>query len=185
VVAKAKSEKPIINFLITLSKKDIIMSTSSKVMAATATTAAATTVAKKATVENYSPEVTAKIVEAYAGGKGKTVAELATMFGKKDKSIIAKLSREKVYAKQSYTTKAGTKPEAKEEIVSVIAAFIGVAVDKLETLEKANKNVLVLLRDAVTQNAKDFANNSEFAEAEEARKDYENDEIARLKAITK
>ena len=110
---------------------------------------AAVNASKKA--ENYSAEQTVALVAAYAGGAGKTISELATQFGKTEKSIVAKLSREKVYVKKSRVSKVtGGEPEKKEEIVQDIAALMGVTEDKLAGFEKANKTGLLLVKEAFT-----------------------------------
>jgi len=120
------------------------------VVAPSAVMAAIVTDAKtvaKGKVENYSADVTDKLLAAWAlTGKSKADVEaLAVTFGKTARSIVAKLSREKVYVKAVYVSKAGTVPVSKEAHVAAIAAFMGVAVDKLESLEKANKTVLMLI----------------------------------------
>lgn len=108
---------------------------------------AAVNASKKA--ENYTAEQTAQLVAAYAGGAGKTISELATQFGKTEKSIVAKLSREKVYVKKARVSKVtGGEPEKKEEIVQDIAALMGVTEDKLAGFEKANKTGLLLVKEA-------------------------------------
>lgn len=110
---------------------------------------AAVNASKKA--ENYTAEQTVALVAAYAGGAGKTIAELATQFGKTEKSIVAKLSREKVYVKKARVSKVtGGEPEKKEEIVQDIAALMGVSEDKLAGFEKANKTGLLLVKEAFT-----------------------------------
>lgn len=96
------------------------------------------------------------------------VEKLAAEFGKTARSIVAKLSREKVYVKQEYTTKNGTAPVSKEEMVGIIAAFCGVKADKLESLEKANKGVLQLLQDVLTKTAHDHDNTAADRETESA-----------------
>lgn len=101
--------------------------------------------------ENYTAEQTVALVAAYAGGAGKTISELATQFGKTEKSIVAKLSREKVYVKKARVSKVtGGEPEKKEEIVQDIAALMGVSEDKLAGFEKANKTGLLLVKEAFT-----------------------------------
>ena len=124
---------------------------SSNVMAAIVSDA--TTVAK-GKVENYSAEVTTALLAEYASGK--TVEQLAATFGKTARSIVAKLSREKVYTKKEYTTKAGTKPVSKEEMIVKIAELIDIDSAKLESLEKANKGVLQILFDALNGSAELF-----------------------------
>lgn len=108
---------------------------------------AAVNASKKA--ENYTAEQTVALVQAYAGGSGKSIAELATQFGKTEKSIVAKLSREKVYVKKARVSKVtGGEPEKKEEIVQDIALLMGVSEDKLAGFEKANKTGLLLVKEA-------------------------------------
>jgi hypothetical protein len=105
------------------------------------------TVAAKGKEANYSADVTEKLLAAWAvTDKSKVAVEtLAVTFGKTARSIVAKLSREKVYVKAAYVSKAGTVPVSKEAHVATIAAFMGVEVSKLESLEKANKTVLMLI----------------------------------------
>ena len=111
---------------------------------------------KTATVKavNYTPEMTAAIVEAYkANATKETVATLATKFGKTSRSIVAKLSREGVYKKAEYIAKNGAKPETKEAKVEKIAVALGVAAEKLGGLEAATKVALDLILAAVTPKA--------------------------------
>ena len=120
-------------------------------------------VVAKGKAENYSAEVTAQLLADYeASGKDQTAVEtLAVKFGKTARSIVAKLSREGVYNKKVYTTKAGETPVSKEQHVKAIAAFVGVDADKLESLEKANKGVLRIIEDAVKDGATTYQNNTE------------------------
>jgi hypothetical protein len=131
-------------------------------------------------VENYSAEVTEKLLVAWgATDKSKdAVAKLAEQFGKTARSIVAKLSREKVYVKQEYVTKAGTAPVSKEEMVAIIAAFCGVKADKLESLEKANKGVLQLLQDVLTKTAHEHDNSAMDRQTEEAVQRIEDEAAA-------
>jgi len=117
----------------------------------------AATVAK-GKVENYSAEVTEKLLAAWAdSSKVKADVEaLAVMFGKSARSIVAKLSREKVYVKATYVTKAGEKPVSKEAHVVAIATLLGIDPSKLDSLEKANKGVLQILEDALNGSAELF-----------------------------
>lgn len=70
-------------------------------------------------------------------------AELATEFGKNQKSVIAKAVRMGIYKAKEKTSKTGGKIESKEQIVADIAALVG---QSLEGLEKAPKLVLQELR---------------------------------------
>lgn len=99
------------------------------------------TAAKK--VENYSAEVTAQIVAGYKAGE--TVAALAEKVGKSVRSIVAKLSREGVYTKKTYTAKDGSKAESKADIVADIAAKLGVEAEAVGSLESATKAALKLV----------------------------------------
>ena len=92
---------------------------------------------------NYTPEMTAEMVEAYKASPTKaTVEMLAEKFGKSIKSVVAKLSREGVYTKAEYVGKTGEKPISKEELVDEIAEFLAVPADVVGDLTKANKATL-------------------------------------------
>lgn len=120
-------------------------------------------VVAKGKPENYSAEVTAQLLADYeASEKNPAAVEtLAVKFDKTARSIVAKLSREGVYNKRVYQTKAGETPVSKEQHVKAIAAFVGVDADKLESLEKANKGVLRIIEDAVKDGATTYQNNTE------------------------
>ena len=60
---------------------------------------------------NYTAEQTAKIIADYQAGVA--VESIAQAMGKTVRSIVAKLSREKVYIAKSYVNKNGEKPVKK------------------------------------------------------------------------
>ena len=93
---------------------------------------------------NYTPEMTAKMVGAYVANPSKdTVEALAVEFGKTIRSIVAKLSREKVYVAKTYVTKAGEKAVKKDETADAIGAVLSLTESEIESLTKANKTALV------------------------------------------
>jgi hypothetical protein len=92
----------------------------------------------------YTKEITDRIVEEYKGGK--TTVEIANSLNVPDRSIIAKLSSLGVYQKKVYTNKRGEVPVKKAEHIEELAQLLGVPSDQLESLEKVNKNVLVLIK---------------------------------------
>ncbi len=103
---------------------------------------------------NYPPAMTLKIVAAYKKGKTEEEREdiletLSIQHGKGVKSLRAKLVREGVYIKKEYKTKAGDKPETKENIVKGLASLLGVAAKELAGLDKATKKTLDLLRNCI------------------------------------
>ena len=92
---------------------------------------------------NYTPEMTKEIVAAYEAAEGydaraEVIANMAEKFGKSLASVRQKLTREGVYQKKEYATKAGGKPESKAAIVSDIADSLGVTDEQAGSLEKAN-----------------------------------------------
>ena len=92
-------------------------------------------------VVQYSAEQTAELKQRYQAGEA--VDTIAASMGKTVKSIVAKLSREGVYV-----SKAKTKSEKKAnkaELVTAIALRLGTTEDKVESLEKATREVLELL----------------------------------------
>lgn len=95
----------------------------------------------KTVTVNYTPEQTVAMVADYAAGV--TVAQLAEKMGKTTRSIIAKLSREKVYTKKEYVTKTGEKAVKKDETADAIGAVLKMTEAEIESLTKANKTALV------------------------------------------
>ena len=95
---------------------------------------------------NYTREQTDYIVGVYESEPTmETVNELADELEKSPKSIIGKLSREGVYKRNVYVSKSGCAPVTKTELVTTIAYALGLEPDRLEGLEKAPKQVLLLL----------------------------------------
>lgn len=104
---------------------------------------------------NYSPELTARLVEAYAEGKTdeervQILENLSVETGRQVKSIRAKLVSLGVYIKVKPVSKVtGDKPETKETIVSGIARLLDVAPAMFESLDNATKKTLCALRDSI------------------------------------
>lgn len=89
----------------------------------------------------YSVEQTAQMVQEYTSGI--SVEAIATAMGKSVRSVIAKLSREGVYKAKEKAS--GTVTFTKAQVIDAIAAKLGVPAEKLESLEKATKEALMLL----------------------------------------
>lgn len=92
----------------------------------------------------YTAEQTAELVSAYkVAPTTETVAAFAEKFGKTVKSIVAKLSREGVYKKKEYVTKACEKPESKENLADkLMKAIPELSENEADSLTKANKTAL-------------------------------------------
>lgn len=95
----------------------------------------------------YTPELTQKLLSLHQQGIG--VPDLAQEFQVPERSIIAKLSSLGVYQRKAYVNKRGEPPQKKSEMIERIAQLLEVNLELLESLEKANKNVLVLLEKAL------------------------------------
>ena len=92
----------------------------------------------------YTPEQTVALVEAYkAAPTAETVTAFAEQFGKSIKSIVAKLSREGIYQKKTYVTKAGIAPVKKDSLADIIGSACGLSDAEADSLAKANKTALV------------------------------------------
>jgi hypothetical protein len=103
---------------------------------------------------NYTDEMVAEMVAAYvesteAAPKAGVVSMLAEKYGKSEKSVIAKLSREGVYQKAPRLSKTGQVPVRKEALVRVISQIVGFNV---ESLEKASKQDLIRVANALARN---------------------------------
>lgn len=96
---------------------------------------------KTKTVEiNYTPELTAQIVESYTSGT--SVDDIAKLVGKTRRSIIAKLVREKVYVKKTPVSKTGEPVTHKDELASAIGAVLSLTESEVDGLTKATKTGL-------------------------------------------
>mgnify|MGYP001222965032 FL=1 len=96
---------------------------------------------------NYTPEQTAKIIADYQAGVA--VEQIAQAMGKTVRSIVAKLSREKVYVAKTYVSKTGEKPVKKDVTADAIGAILRLSENDIESLTKANKSALKAIFDAL------------------------------------
>jgi hypothetical protein len=96
---------------------------------------------------NYTAEQTAKIIADYQAGVA--VEQIAQAMGKTVRSIVAKLSREKVYVAKQYVTKSGEKPVKKDVTADAIGAILRLSENDIESLTKANKSALKAIFDAL------------------------------------
>ena len=96
---------------------------------------------------NYTAEQTAKIIADYQAGVA--VEAIASAMGKTVRSVVAKLSREKVYITKQYVTKTGEKPVKKDVTADAIGAILRLSENDIESLTKANKSALKAIFDAL------------------------------------
>lgn len=96
---------------------------------------------------NYTPEQTAKMVADYKDGV--SVEMLAQEMGKTVRSIVAKLSREKVYQAKAYVSKTGEAPIKKDVHADFIGEALGLTEADTESLTKANKVALAKIVDFI------------------------------------
>ena len=96
---------------------------------------------------NYTPEQTAKMVADYSAGV--TVEAIAQDLGKTVRSVVAKLSREKVYKAKEYKTKTGEAVVKKDAWADYIGQALGMTEADTESLTKANKTALAKIADFI------------------------------------
>ena len=89
---------------------------------------------------NYTPEQTMSMVADYTAGV--TVETIAQNLGKSVRSVVAKLSREKVYVAKTYVSKTGEQPVRKDAHADAIGAVLKLTEAETESLTKANKTAL-------------------------------------------
>jgi hypothetical protein len=109
-----------------------------------------TTNTSKVVAVNYTPEQTAQMVADYVAGV--TVEQIAESMAKSVRSVVAKLSREKVYQKKTYTTKSGEAAVKKDTQADFIAAALGLSEQDADSLTKANKAALRAVVDFIKAN---------------------------------
>jgi len=100
-----------------------------------------------AKIVNYTPEQTLKLVADYTNGV--TVDAIAAELGKSVRSIVAKLSREKVYVAKTYATKTGEAVIKKDTVADYIGESLGLSEADTESLTKANKVALKAIADFI------------------------------------
>ena len=96
---------------------------------------------------NYTPEQTAQIISDYQSGL--SVESIADNLGKTVRSVVAKLSREKVYIAKEYKTKTGESAIKKDTHADAIGAILRLPENDIESLTKANKNALKVIFEAL------------------------------------
>jgi response regulator RpfG family c-di-GMP phosphodiesterase len=96
---------------------------------------------------NYTPEQTLSMVADYQAGI--TAEAIAEKMGKTVRSVVAKLSREKVYVAKTYTTKTGETVVKKDMVADYIGEALGLSESDTESLTKANKVALKAIADFI------------------------------------
>lgn len=99
------------------------------------------------TTVNYTPEQTAKMVADYSAGVA--VEQIALELGKTVRSVVAKLSREKVYKAKTYVSKTGEPVVKKDAHADAIGAILRLPENDVESLTKANKSALKAIFEAL------------------------------------
>ena len=96
---------------------------------------------------NYTPEQTLQMVADYQAGT--TVETIAEALCKTVRSVVAKLSREKVYIAKTYATKTGEAVIKKDTVADYIGEALGLGEADTESLTKANKVALKAIADFI------------------------------------
>lgn len=105
----------------------------------------------KTPVVNYTVEQTATMLADYVANPSKeTVETLAKSMGKSVRSIVAKLSREKVYVKPVKTAKDGNPVVKKDELVDQLMPLVGLTEAEATSMAHVNKTALMKLVQALT-----------------------------------
>lgn len=96
---------------------------------------------------NYTAEQTLQMVADYQAGV--SVETIAQNMGKTVRSVVAKLSREKVYKAKEYVSKTGEKPVKKDIHAEMIGKILNLPENDVDSLTKANKNALKVIFEAL------------------------------------
>lgn len=91
----------------------------------------------------YTIEKTNELIELYK--LNTPIQQIAQNLEVPERSVIAKLSSLGVYRRKEYLNKRGEVPVKKEAYIERIADLLNTDLDLLESLEKCNKNVLVMI----------------------------------------
>lgn len=100
----------------------------------------------------YTSEIIKHISDTYISNSSlDTVRELAKHYDVSERSIIAKLSSLGIYKKKEYLNKRGEPPTKKEEYIERIAKLLDMNVELMESMEKVNKTILVLMEQRIKE----------------------------------
>lgn len=113
---------------------------------------------KTAKTVNYTDAQTAMVIADYQAGV--SVADIAGKVGKTVKSVVAKLSREKVYKAKEYKTKNGEAVQKKEELADAIGAVLLMTEPEITSLTGANKTALAKIWKALAESVPATPENS-------------------------
>lgn len=91
----------------------------------------------------YTKEICDRMVQDYQSGVG--AEQIALQLEVPVRSVIAKLSSLGVYQRRGYLNKRGEVPVRKSAYIDQLAQLLQCAPEQLESLEKVNKTVLVML----------------------------------------
>jgi len=111
---------------------------------------------------NYTDEQTTKMVADYQAGV--TTEVIALALGKTVRSVVAKLSKEKVYIAKVYKTKAGEAVVKKDSLADNIGSMLKLAENDIESLTKATKPALVAIMNALLAVSKDTVPDTDSVE---------------------
>ncbi len=100
----------------------------------------------------YTKEVTEKLIADYENGV--PTKQLAQELDVPERSVVAKLSHLGVYKKKVYLNKNGEPPIKKDIYITKIAELLDANIELLESLEKVNKRVLVMITEALEDGKK-------------------------------
>ena len=91
----------------------------------------------------YTPEIEKLMTEQYLANM--PVEQIAEALEVPVRSVISKLSSLGVYKKKVYLTKRGEPPVKKSEYIERIAVALDMDLELLESLEKTNKSLLMVI----------------------------------------
>lgn len=95
----------------------------------------------------YDKELTDKLVQDYQAGI--PVEQISENLKVPVRSVIAKLASLGIYKKKEYLNKNGEPPVKKEVYIEKIAELLHTDLELLDSLEKVNKRILMLLVEAL------------------------------------
>ena len=93
----------------------------------------------------YTQEKIDQLLNLYNRGEGLSTEEIARQLDLSTRSVVAKLSSLGVYIPKRYLNKRGEPPRSKETLIEDLARVLDVEIFRLDSLEKVNKAVILLL----------------------------------------